>query len=206
MSRKLIIFLFSLVIFSQVKAQAPVANFSADITHGCGTTVVTFRDLSTNNPTSWLWDFGDGTTPSTVRNPAHTYSLTGVFTVKLTAANGNGSNTMTKAAFITIYLPPTINFTADRTSGCIPQTINFTDHSVRGSSGIAGWLWDFGDGNSSASQNPSNMYPNAGMYNVSLAVTDSNGCTSRLFRENYLNIETYPSANFSAVNRNCRRH
>lgn len=201
MSRKLVIFLFSLIIFSQVKAQVPDANFSADHTHGCGTTVVTFRDLSTNNPTSWLWDFGDATTPSTVRNPAHTYSVPGVFNVKLTAINASGRDTMTKASYITIYSPPTINFSADRTSGCIPQTINFTDLSVQGNSGIASWQWDFGDGHSSTLRNPSNVYPNAGLYNVSLAVTDSNRCTSRLQREDYLNIETYPAASFSATNR-----
>lgn len=50
-----------------------------------------FNDLSTNTPTSWLWDFGDGST-STEQHPSHTYATPGDYTVCLTAANDWGSN------------------------------------------------------------------------------------------------------------------
>ena len=46
---------------------------------------VQFTDTSTGGPTSWSWDFGDGTT-STAQNPSHPYGP-GTFTVKLTAAS-----------------------------------------------------------------------------------------------------------------------
>jgi len=51
-------------------------------------------------PTSWLWDFGDGST-STEQNPVHTYESEGAFTVKLTATNSAGSDTETKTDYIT---------------------------------------------------------------------------------------------------------
>ena len=52
---------------------------------------VQFNDLSTNTPTSWRWDFGDGST-STEQHPEQTYATPGDYTVCLTAANDWGSN------------------------------------------------------------------------------------------------------------------
>jgi len=54
--------------------------------------VVQFTDTSTGNPTSWLWDFGDGTT-STAHNPSHGYAVAGCYTVTLTASENSGSRT-----------------------------------------------------------------------------------------------------------------
>ncbi|MFA0833935.1 MAG: PKD domain-containing protein [Methanobacterium formicicum] len=81
--------------------ETPVANFTADKTSGSDSLTVKFTDSSSNYPTSWMWDFGDGTT-STEQNPTHTYSAPGNYTVKLTATNLAGSNTMAKTDFITV--------------------------------------------------------------------------------------------------------
>ncbi|MBL0339628.1 MAG: M4 family metallopeptidase [Bacteroidetes bacterium] len=82
---------------------APAANFVADITSSCNGTV-NFTDLSTNGPTSWLWDFGDATS-STLQSPSHTYTTNGVYTVALTATNSFGANTYTINSYISINLP-----------------------------------------------------------------------------------------------------
>jgi PKD repeat protein len=58
-------------------------------------------DQSSNGPTSWSWDFGDGGT-STVQNPQHTYNAAGTYTVALTATNQYGSDTNTKLNYITV--------------------------------------------------------------------------------------------------------
>ncbi len=73
----------------------PVAAFTATPTNGTAPLAVNFTDQSSNNPTSWTWEFGDGTT-STQRNPQKTYNAEGTYTVKLTATNAYGSNTHTK--------------------------------------------------------------------------------------------------------------
>jgi PKD repeat protein len=80
---------------------APVAAFSATPTSGPAPLAVTFTDASTGSITTWAWDFGDGST-STLRQPTHTYTTPGTYTVKLTVSGANGSNTATKAGYITV--------------------------------------------------------------------------------------------------------
>ncbi|WP_269429543.1 PKD domain-containing protein, partial [Sinomonas humi] len=70
---------------------APVASFTASATTGTAPLAVSFTDTSTGSPTSWSWDFGDGST-STVQNPAHTYSAAGTYTVALTDSNAGGAS------------------------------------------------------------------------------------------------------------------
>lgn len=70
----------------------PVADFSATP----GQLVVAFSDLSTGSPTSWSWNFGDGSAVSTQQNPSHTYAAAGTYTVSLTVTNGGCSHTYEK--------------------------------------------------------------------------------------------------------------
>jgi PGF-pre-PGF domain-containing protein len=79
--------------------QAPVASFYANITSGEAPLGVQFTDTSSRGPTSWLWNFGDGTT-STAMDPVHTYSAAGDYTVSLTVSNNHGSDSMTKTSYI----------------------------------------------------------------------------------------------------------
>ena len=78
----------------------PLADFSANATLGGVPSTFQFTDNSASNPTSWLWDFGDGST-STQQNPQHKYTAQGTYAVTLNATNGYGSNAITKAAYIT---------------------------------------------------------------------------------------------------------
>jgi len=57
---------------------------------------VQFTDNSTGNPTSWSWDFGDGST-SAAQHPSHAFATAGTFTVTLTARNAAGSNAASRA-------------------------------------------------------------------------------------------------------------
>ncbi len=82
----------------------PVAGFMASDTAFDCSGVVQFTDLSTNDPTSWLWNFGDGST-STLQNPIHQYTTNGTYTVILKATNTHGTGTATIASYITINLP-----------------------------------------------------------------------------------------------------
>jgi len=81
----------------------PVADFGVDRTNINNNDAVRFTDLSTNSPTSWIWDFGDGGS-STNQNPWHEYTTQGVYTVSLTVSNATGSDTETKTDYITVRL------------------------------------------------------------------------------------------------------
>jgi C1A family cysteine protease len=79
----------------------PDARFIAIPKKGYTPLKVTFKDRSLHKPTSWLWDFGDGTT-STEKSPTHTYTMAGTFTVNLTVKNSGGEDLTTKEAYITV--------------------------------------------------------------------------------------------------------
>jgi PKD repeat protein len=85
-------------------SSAPVADFSASPTSGIAPLDVSFTDASGGSPTSWSWDFGDGST-STAQNPGHTYASAGSYAVSLTVTNANGADTMMRVGYISTHDP-----------------------------------------------------------------------------------------------------
>ena len=94
----------------------PITNFTTNSTSSCSGTV-TFSDLTSNNPSSWLWDFGDGNT-STQQNPTHTYTTTGTYDVQLISYNNFGSDTVIQNNLVQINLTST----PPSPASCVPQT------------------------------------------------------------------------------------
>ncbi|MEZ5013309.1 MAG: PKD domain-containing protein [Chitinophagales bacterium] len=76
------------IVIDSVALLAPTADFSFTIS---GLTM-SFTDLSTNDPDTWAWDFGDGGT-STEQNPSHAFPVQANYTVCLTASNAYGGDT-----------------------------------------------------------------------------------------------------------------
>ncbi len=81
----------------------PTTDFTVNDTLSC-TGEVIFTDISSQGPTTWLWNFGDGDT-SSFRNPTHTYISNGTYTVKLVTSNDFGYDSLTKTSYITINKP-----------------------------------------------------------------------------------------------------
>ena len=100
----------------------PVASFTANQTSGVIPSALKFTDTTTNNPTSWIWEYnetsaGGWTQFSTTQNPIHTFS-TGKYDIRFTATNAGGSNTMTKFGYITVTaVPITHTITASAAGG-----------------------------------------------------------------------------------------
>ncbi|NQU49115.1 MAG: PKD domain-containing protein [Planctomycetes bacterium] len=152
----------------------PVADFSGNPLSVTAPLLVSFSDLSTNSPTSWAWNFGDGNT-STQQDPSHTYTAAGNYTVTLNASNGDGSDSEVKTNYISVSAggnPPTAAFSGTPTSGTAPLDVSFTDAST---GSPTSWAWDFGDGTTSTQQNPSHTYTAVGTHTVSLTVTNAYG-------------------------------
>ncbi len=169
--------------------EQPQANFT--FTNACARKSVQFTDASTGNGLStYAWDFGDGGN-STVQSPSHTYTQSGNNNVTLIVSNTFGCiDTIVKP--ITINTVPIPLFTAN--VSCQGTVTAFTDHSTD-SVAISSWYYDFNDGNNSASQNPNYIYALAGTYNVSLTVTNINGCDSTITLPVTVNV--LPTANFT---------
>jgi gliding motility-associated-like protein len=180
---------------SSAHAQAPVTNFSATPTSGCGPLGVYFKDLSTNSPTFWSWDFGNGQT-SSLQNPVAAYITAGTYTVTLIARNTSGADAMRKTDYITVFPYPQASFTSNLTLACAPANVQFTDNSTPGQGSITSWAWSFGDGTSSNQQSPAHSYSQPGYYNVSLTVQNSGGCSNTASVVRYLRVVDGIQPNF----------
>lgn len=129
----------------------PIADFSGDPLSGDAPLTVQFTDLSTNNPTSWAWDFGDESEGSTQQNPEHEYAQAGTYTVSLTATNAGGSDVETKSNYVTAAVP--IVFPEVVSSANSSQNSDVTSHPINIPSGSGGRLILFfaNDGNATVS-------------------------------------------------------
>lgn len=175
-------------------AQSPVAGFYPATTASCldGNSFA-FVNTSINGVT-WLWDFGDGNT-STAQNPVHHYTAAGIYTVQLIATNANGcSNLFVFPQCVQVYPKPSVTFTANVTTACdTSQVFQFNSFGSATS-----YLWNFGDGNTSTLINPSHNYNSPGTYDVSLVVTNSQGCADTIEQNNYITILNPQMPSFSA--------
>ncbi len=153
----------------------PIPNFTG--TNVCQGLTTTFTDASTiacgGTITGWAWSFGDAGT-STLQNPTHTYAAANIYSVTLTVTSNNGCDSMITLP-VTVYPLPVPKFTAPPVCQGTPTT--FTDGStVPGGGIIKTWAWRFGDGVTSALQDPTHTYAAAGTYPVTLIVTSTEGC------------------------------
>lgn len=151
-----------------------LADFSATPTTGSVPMAVTFTDLSIG-ATSWSWDFGD-TGTSTDRNPIHTYTAAGIYTVVLTATGPAGTDVMTKTGYITVTppQPPVAEFTAGNTNPYVGNNVTFTDLSTNNPTT---WSWTFEGGTpgTSTDQDPVVTYNTVGTYTVTLLASNTAG-------------------------------
>ncbi|MCZ2298003.1 MAG: PKD domain-containing protein [Chitinophagales bacterium] len=191
------------IILTSTNAQL-VANFSANATTGCAPVLVKFQDASAGNPTSWKWDLGNGTI-SYQQNPSVTYFTPGTYTIKLIVANSNEQDSVIKTSYLTIYGSPSVHFSADKTNGCYPLHVNFTDLTNTNGDSITSWLWDFNDGNISSSQNPSHTFSQQGGFNIKLSVTTINGCMSVTEKSKFITTDSslLGGFNYTILSTNC---
>jgi len=173
----------------------PVAAFSATPTSGYVPLTVQFTDQSRNNPTSWKWEYrkpsGSWTQFSTAKDPAFTFTETGMYSIRFTAANAAGSNTLTKNNFITVVTPPkpVAEFTATPTSGNAPLFVQFTDQS---SNNPTSWKWEYRKGTGgwtqfSTEQHPSYTFTAIGTYGIRLTVANAAGSHAQT-RAQYITV------------------
>jgi gliding motility-associated-like protein len=162
--------------------QNPVVSFSVDDPDGCPVHCVQFTDLSTLAPTdfivNWTWTFGDQNV-SSLQNPAHCYSNTGLYDVSLTVTSDKGcTTTQSVVQMIEVFAVPVAEFSPAPAFGdVLDPHITMHDQS---SSDVYQWYWQFGDGDSLSPNDPDPLhtYPNtvSSTYTVTLYVQNTDGC------------------------------
>jgi RHS repeat-associated protein/uncharacterized repeat protein (TIGR01451 family) len=170
----------------------PGAYFTADPLAGPLPLPVAFSNYSWD-ASAYLWDFGDGFT-STLESPAHVYTTPGVYTVTLTASGPLASDTQVRAGYIEVYEPPVASFEAEPVLGTAPLPVVFANNST----GTSTYLWDFGDGSTSAAISPTHVYTRLGVYTVTLAASGTGG-TNTLMRDGYIAVYESPEVGFTAA-------
>lgn len=182
---------------SSITITTPVnASFTADITNSCKAPVTvrfTNQVLANNN---YSWDFGD-TTVSSVSNPLHVYNDTGSYTVKLIIRNSNGCiDSIVKTNYIHIQ-KPFVSFDNLPDSGCTGLNKQISVTSL-GSDSIISYAWNFGDGGTSALQNPSHIFSAERYFAITLITTGVSGCRDTTVLENAIRTGNKPVADFSS--------
>ncbi|MBM3290478.1 MAG: PKD domain-containing protein [Candidatus Hydrogenedentes bacterium] len=139
--------------------------------------------------TAWKWDFGDGAS-STEQNPVHAYDDVGSYTVTLSVTSASGTDVRIRKNCIAIKRPalPEADFVAAIRRPVAGTPVQFRDITVPGASPIVNWLWDFGDGASSAEQDPLHLYHTSAVYDVYLTVRNAAGADTAL-KLGYIDVQ-----------------
>jgi gliding motility-associated-like protein len=156
-----------------------------------------FTDLSTGNPTTWLWDFGDGTWSNTGPQTMHTYASAGSFITKLTVSNGIdcSSSWMLKVNVSGLIKADLLV----KDSACVFELLALKDNSFSNTDSIAGATWDFGDGSIvKTTLHAEHVYTASGTYTVKHDVISDKGCRST--STGLVHIMSLPKAEFSSKN------
>jgi gliding motility-associated-like protein len=132
--------------------------------------------------------FSDANSPSS----SVTVPSAGAYTFVWTITNSAGS-TCSDSVVVTFIDLPSVSFSGDPLSGCVPVTVQFQGNS---GASVSTWSWQFGDGQSSTDQNPLHTYSNPGLFTVSLSVTSTDNCSNSVYITNYIDVAAYPIASF----------
>ena len=182
----------------------PVASYIATPSSGCAPLGVSFNGSATGpGPYTWSWTINGGSpATSTLQNPAVIFNTPGKFNVTLVVKNASGNSTPFTSQIV-VNPPPNADFTQDKTTGCYPTYINFTNTSTPGAGAtITSYAWTFGDGTQDTVPNPSHRYTLAGSFPVTLYVTNSFGCTGSAQIKNVqkaITISGGITINFSSI-------
>jgi len=183
--------------------QYPIAAFTYSPSFPIVSETVTF-DASSSNPnggviTSYLWNFGDGTTQSNTTNSiiTHVYSAFGNYTITL-AVGDSERLTGSTTGMVRVRDYPSANFTFSPSYPIERETVTFDASSSTPNGGlITNYQWNFGDGNITTMATPTitHAYSAIGTYTVTLTVTDSEGLSGS--QSKIVSVRGYPVAIFS---------
>ncbi len=184
----------------------PSALFTTPDNLACDTPfVATFQDTVSNIAT-WNWTFGDPSSGalnnSAAQNPSHSFNNFGLYNIKLVVVDIYGcTDSLTRPQYIQV-IQPVVNFST-QDSGCVGKTFNFLANVTSPANpNIQSYVWNFGDGTGNivgSGASISHQFNIIGIYDVTLTITTTDGCTATLTKPGFIRVGTQPNANFSAT-------
>ena len=177
--------------FTVVVHDVPVVDFDVADKTSCE---VPFLVTPVNNSQGAIvydWDFGNGS-GSNQFEPTATYTQTGNYLLVLMGYNQFGCGDTTFQNIIVNPIPNS-QFLPDTTAGCEDLTVSFTNNSTNGNL----YFWNFGDGSSVQSLNPTHTYTEPGVYDVTLITTNMFGCVDTTINQALITVYQQPTAGFT---------
>lgn len=182
----------------------PIVDFSVNpVCLGAATSFTNGSTTGGSASNNYTWTFGGGAGTSNAVNPSITYPSSGIFNVQLTATNSEGCTaTIQKTA--EVYGRAVVDFTPSGVCFGAPSNfislVNTTQNP--NTSAISSYSWNFGDGGTSAQQNPVYSYTNPANatantnYGVWLYATTAHGCKDSINKQ--VTVYSLPTADFIA--------
>jgi RHS repeat-associated protein len=163
----------------------PAAGFSWSPAQPVAGQLVTFTNTSTdldNDPLTYVWNFRDGTSTVTAKDPLKSFATAGEYRITLEVSDGKADGASAIDHTITIAPkpdvvndPPVADFRFSPTAPVAGQAVTFTDLSTDRNNDPLTYSWSFGDNTTSTARNPIKTYNTAGSRVVSLSVSDGRG-------------------------------
>ena len=148
-------------------------------------------DSTSPQPMLFRWEYGDGIVEQfDSLSTFHTYQNDSLYPVRLVAFDGIGcSDTVDLSLNIDVRNVKARITASDTFKSCPPLLVSFYDSSVHSYNGVVNWEWTLGDGTAGNASNPKRLYTEPGIYDVSLKITDSLGCTDSIYKTAYIRLE-----------------
>jgi len=176
--------------------------------HVCSGSSITLAGSIGGSATSATWTGGTGTyypdnnTLNAVYTPSAAEYAADSVLLMLTTNDPAGPCTFSSSN-VTFYFyeNPTVNFSADSSSGCPIHCTSFINlTTIGGGETIDSWSWDFGDGSAiSAVENPFHCFPASGFYDIKLTAISNKGCVSSVTRTHLVHVFDVPLAAFATT-------
>jgi gliding motility-associated-like protein len=169
----------------------PYGTYTFNPRKGCNPVEVDFS-VSSPNAKYYIWDHADGHV-DTFRVDTHTYvyNRVGVYYPRITLMDSSETCDLGYDAIdsIVVFPLPEPDFTVSQTLICKNTSATFTGTTAPHPYPVIGWKWKFGTGDSSMLKGPvSQRFPNTGKFDISLEVTDVNGCKGLTVKDTMVTV------------------
>jgi gliding motility-associated-like protein len=185
----------------------PIATISSSSEEICKyeTTIITFEGSDGTEPYTFTYNINNGTPIEITTTSGSSVDITlegtsaGDFTYNLTNVKDSNENSQVitdQKVIVKINPLPTVDFSFTNNNTCSGESLQFTSNAT--GNGTLSYSWNFGDGNTSTEENPTNVYNVVGngsqVFSVSLIVSDDNGCNTTIIKD--VQVHKIPDISF----------